>query len=153
MAATRVLFIWCVLIIFQISVSGQSLTLTNIGNPPIAGSVVAAGGGFDLTSSGADIGSGTSDQFAFYYQTVSGGLDLRVRIETLGGPDPFARAGLVVREAFGATNRFVAVLATPSVAATLFSWRTTNNVAATNAGSFPVNYPYTWLRLQRITNQ
>src|SRR5881296_1428548 len=152
MIAARFLFVSCFLVILQISASAQSLTLTNIGNPPVAGSAATVSGGFDLIASGSDIG-GTNDQFAFYYQSVSGDFDLRVRVEALGAPDPFAKAGLVVRDAFAGNSRFVAVLTTPSVAGSLFAWRATNNAAATNTGSFPVNYPNTWLRLQRISNQ
>ena len=33
-----------------------------------------------------------------------------------------------------------------------FQWRSTTNGATSSAGSFPVNYPQTWLRLQRTGN-
>ncbi|MCI0748061.1 MAG: lamin tail domain-containing protein, partial [Verrucomicrobia subdivision 3 bacterium] len=132
--------------------AAEPSTLVNIGNPLPAGTVTAVATGFDLTAGGADIG-GTRDSFAFYYETVSGDFDVRVRVETVTLSDAFAKAGLVVRDTFGASNRFSAALATPSIVGSLFQARATTNGTATLAGSFPVNYPFTWLRLRRVGNQ
>ena len=77
---------------------GQPLTIANIGNPAAPLAVVEVGGGFDLAGSGTDIG-GTADQFGFYYRTMTGDFDVRVRVEGLSGADAFAKAGLIAREA------------------------------------------------------
>ena len=152
MMPVRFLYLSCFLLIFQIGAKAQSLTLANVGNPPVPGSVTATSGGFDLTAAGVDI-TGTNDQFSFYYQPVSGDFDLRLRVDRLAGPDPFAKAGLMVRETLAPNSRFAAALATPTVSATLFQYRAAISNAAVSIGSFPVNYPNTWLRLQRATNQ
>src|SRR6185436_12987741 len=47
---------------------------------------------------------------------------------------------------------FAAVLAGPSLAGVKFQSRAASNAVAVSAGSMPVNYPYTWLRLQRAGN-
>ncbi|HTD65517.1 MAG TPA: lamin tail domain-containing protein [Candidatus Limnocylindria bacterium] len=48
-----------------------------------------------------------------------------------------------------ATNRYAAVCATPSIAGAFFQSRATANAVPQSTGAFPVNYPYTWLRLQK----
>ena len=55
---------------------------TNIGALSPAGVVTPAGGGFNLSSGGADIG-GNNDQFAFNYQVVTGDFDYKMRIGSL----------------------------------------------------------------------
>jgi hypothetical protein len=134
-----------------LALRGQPLTIADVGNPTVPLAVVEVDAGFDLTASGTDIG-GTADQFGFYYRTMSGDFDVRVRVEGLGGADAFAKAGLVAREALTPGSRFAAALATPSVMGTLFESRVATNGAAANAGIFPVNYPNTWLRLKRSGN-
>src|SRR5687768_14308313 len=126
-------------------------TLVDIGNPRTAGTLTAVADGFDVTASGADIGR-TNDQFSFVYQGVSGDFDVRVRLAALGLSDAFAKAGLVARESLAAGSRFAGALATPSVSGMTFEWRATTNGVANASGTFPVNYPSTWLRLKRAGN-
>ena len=47
---------------------------------------------------------------------------------------------------------FAAALATPGMNGEFFADRTTTNGLAVTSGSFPVNYPNTWLRLNRAGN-
>jgi hypothetical protein len=150
MTIPRSLFV--LIVATQVALAADPLTLIDIGSPPIAASVIAEGGGYNLTASGNDIG-GNADQFAFYYQLLSGDFDMRVRVEALSLSDAFAKAGLVAREGLSAGARSAAVLATPSVGGTLFASRIATNGAATSGGAFPVNYPSTWLRLRRVGNQ
>jgi hypothetical protein len=129
----------------------QPFTLTNIGAPAIPASIVDTPNGFDLTSSGADIG-GTNDQAGFYYQVLAGDFDVKVRIDGLVGGDAFAKAGLLAREGLNGGSRFAGALTTPNVMGCLFEARITTNGAALSSGAFPVNHPNTWLRLKRSTN-
>lgn len=118
------------------------------------GSAVSAGNGYDITGPGNGIQlNGTSDQFQFNYLPQSGNFDVSVRVKGLTDPNPFAEAGLVARPSLGSNDVFAAVLATPSLANCFFASRTAVGAAATTAGNLPVNYPDTWLRLQRVGTQ
>ncbi|HVY68562.1 MAG TPA: lamin tail domain-containing protein, partial [Verrucomicrobiae bacterium] len=124
----------------------------DIGGATPAGSIVGAGGGYDLSGGGSGI-NGTADQFQFSYQQRSGDFDVRVRLDSLTGTDAWAEAGLMARETPASGSRFAAALATPSISGAFFRSRATASTPLTTAGSFPVNYPNTWLRLQRVGNQ
>ncbi len=67
-------------------------------------------------------------------------------------PDVWAKAGLMARETLDAGSRFAAAFATPAMNGCFFQWRDPANAYASTAGSFPANYPYTWLRLKRAGN-
>ena len=121
------------------------------GAKPIGGSI-AVPGGLNITGGGADIG-GTADEFQFSYKPRSGDFDVRVRVESLTQADVWSEAGLIAREDLAASSRFAAAMATPTISGTYFHYRATNNAAAGSMGSFPANYPNTWLRLQRSGNR
>ncbi len=125
-----------------------SYVAQDIGNPNPSGSSVATSGGYDITGGGADIG-GTNDQFQFTWQQRTGDFDVKVRLASLGLSDAWTEAGLMAREALDAGSRFASAMATPSISGCYFQSRTTTNGATGLNGSFPANYPNTWLRLQR----
>ena len=131
--------------------SAVSFTPIAIGNPQPAGGTVPAAGGLNLIAGGTDLG-GTSDQFQFNYQTRTDNFDVRVRVASLSLADAWSEAGLIAREDLNAGGRFAGAFATPSISGSYFQARVTAAAAATIAGSFPVNYPNTWLRLQRVGN-
>lgn len=133
------------------TVGASQYIALDVGNPLPASSTVAAGNGFDITAGGSDIG-GTTDQFAFNYQTLSGNFDLKVRLEGLSYSDPWTQAGMMARENLDANSKFASVLATPSVGGAFYKSRSSVGGIATANGSFPINYPHTWLRLQRAGN-
>ena len=97
---------------------------------------------------GTDIG-GKSDQFHFFYQTFSNDFDVSVRIESLANSDVWAKAGLLARETLDANSAGVTVLASPTLSGCFFETRSVAGGALTLKGSFPVNFPQNWLRLQR----
>jgi len=72
-----------------------------------------------------------------------------VRVESLANSDVWAKAGLMVRESLEAGSVFAGAFATPTISGTVFQSRPFTGINATSAGNFPVNYPWTWLRLQR----
>jgi regulation of enolase protein 1 (concanavalin A-like superfamily) len=136
----------------QATFSTSAYAATDIGSPTPAGGSVGVLGGYDVTGGGSDIG-GTNDHFQFSYQTRAGDFDLKVRLDALAASDTWAEAGLMARESTAAGSRFAAVLATPSISGCAFQARGLLNGASPTSGSFPVNYPNTWLRLQRSGNQ
>lgn len=116
------------------------------------GGVTGVAGGFVVTGAGANIG-GTADQFQFAFEARTGDFDIRARVQSLDDTDPWAMAGLIAREDLTAGARFAGIFATPGTAGCFFEWRDPAGAAAGSLGSFPVNYPNTWLRLRRAGNQ
>lgn len=119
-----------------------------VGGSSLGGGQVPAGNGLNVTGGGGDIG-GTSDQFQFGYKIVSGDFDYRVRVDSLTLADAWAEAGMMAREDLTAGGRHVSVLGTPGISGAFVRTRGTTNGASATSGSFPVNYPNTWLRLKR----
>ena len=124
----------------------------SVGDLTPAGTLTPNAGGYDVTAGGADIG-GASDQFFFSSLPQSGDFDLQVRLEGLESADPWAKAGLIARQSTQADSAFVAVLATPGAVGVFLESRAFSGGDASATGSHPVNYPNTWLRLQRVGNQ
>jgi regulation of enolase protein 1 (concanavalin A-like superfamily) len=127
-------------------------TPQGIGNPSPVGTIVGNGSGYDVTGGGRVIG-GTSDQFQFIWQPLSGNFDIATRLNSFSQSDAFAQAGLMARDDLSVNGRFAAVLATPSMNGAYFESRATGGAATISSGNLRVNYPYLWLRLQRIGNQ
>jgi hypothetical protein len=127
---------------------GGAFESADIGDSPIAGATAVADDGLDLTAAGNDIG-GMIDQFRFAYGEQFGDFDLRVRVLALDNTDVWAKAGLMARESLEPTSRFAAAFATPNLSGCFFQGRTSPGAAGIAAGSFRVNYPFTWLRLKR----
>ena len=122
----------------------------DVGAPPVSGSILAVPGGIDIKGSG-DLG-GNSDDFHFAWQRRTGDFDMRTQVASFEPTDPFAKAGLMARETLDPGSRLVSALATPGTVGCFALTRSSANAAATSAGSFPVNYPETWLRLKRAGN-
>ncbi len=123
----------------------------DIGDPSAVSSITAAGNGVNVTATGSDFG-GVSDQGNFAYQLQTGNFDVSVRVADLDLSDIFAKAGLMARETLDAGSRFAAAMTTPAMNGDFFEWRNPVNSASSSSGSFPANYPNTWLRLRRTGN-
>jgi hypothetical protein len=121
----------------------------DIGSPAIASTVTYMTNGAIISSAGNYIG-GNSDQFNFDYQLQTGNFDVSVCLGALGLSDLWAEAGLMARASLDAGSPFAAALATPGMVGDFFADRTATNGLGVTAGSFPVNYPNTWLRLNRV---
>ncbi|HWN96790.1 MAG TPA: Ig-like domain-containing protein, partial [Methylomirabilota bacterium] len=135
----------------QIVFRRVSFIPADIGNPAIAGSVVFSGDDVAVSGAGGDIG-GTGDQFTFAYQQIAGNFDLKVRVDSLGVTDPWAKAALMARNTLASNSVFAASVAAPIISGSFFQSRTTVGAVATSVGSFPANYPDAWLRLKRTNN-
>jgi len=122
-----------------------------VGNPIPPSSSVPVIGGVDIAAAGTGLGD-RADQFSFNYQKRTGDFDVRVRLESLELASVWTLAGLMARESLATNSPYAALLATPSISGISF-WSRVSTNARTLSGSFPVNYPYTWLRLQRAGNR
>jgi regulation of enolase protein 1 (concanavalin A-like superfamily) len=74
----------------------------DVGAPSPAGTSTYNSGTFTITASGVDIW-GTSDQFHFVYQQLSGDVDVVARVESLTNTNSWAKAGLMFRSSLSAT--------------------------------------------------
>ena len=91
----------------------QDLSLWFLGYSALGGSFSeGAGGTYALTGSGADIWGG-ADQFHFAYKEVSGSATIRARVDSLTNTNPFAKAGVMIRDSLEAGARNVALFVTP----------------------------------------
>ena len=126
------------------------LVPASIGQPTSADAVLPlTDGGYAISSAGLGA-EGTADQLQFAWQAVTGDFDRRVRVESVLPSDVWAQAGLMLRETLDANSGFAAMTATPSLNGVFFESRLSAGAVAVKSGSFPVNHPQTWLRLQRV---
>lgn len=132
----------------QRTFTAQEFFLQGIG-PAASATVVQTNGSLTMTAGDTRF-SDTNDAFNFAWQQRIGDFDVKVRVARLDFADTWTTAGLMAREGLGTNSPYAAVLSTPSVGGTFFQFRTNAGVVPQMTGAFPVNYPYTWLRLQRI---
>jgi Lamin Tail Domain/CotH kinase protein len=119
-----------------------------IGVPMPSGGQSGQTNGLNLFGGGTGIG-GASDQMQFGYVSKTGDFDFAVQLDSLTLADAWSEAGLMAREDLTSGSRFAAALATPSISGAFFESRGSSNNVSVKSGSFPVNYPNTWLRLKR----
>lgn len=144
----------------------KQLKSADIGNPALAGSTKISGNTLELTAGGADIW-GTKDEFRFAYTGQNGDFDLIAQIESLTDPHLYTKAGLMAREDLTDNCRHIFFQVFPNN-----NQRNKNNggyefqyrvekagemkaiypARAEGTPQFPVNYPETWIRLQRVDN-
>jgi hypothetical protein len=89
----------------------NSLTLWFRG--AIAVGTFTAGPPIKITASGADIWD-TADQFHFAYKQLSGNVTIVARVVSITNTDPWAKAGVMIRETLDAGSKNAAVVVTPS---------------------------------------
>ncbi len=120
----------------------------DIGAPPIASTTTLSATGVTVSAAGGGIG-GVEDQFNYQYNALSGDFDVSICLAGLGLSDVWAEAGVMARASLSPGAAFAASLATPGMAGCFFENRASASADAVSSGTFPVNYPNTWLRLKR----
>ncbi len=137
-----------------IAANSHTNFIASIYAPVAIGGAVPAGGfttvanGFDMAGGGADLG-GTNDQFQFNYLPTTGDFDVKVRIDSITLAEAWSEAGLIAREDLTPGSRLASIMGTPSISGCYFQTRALTNGTTTLTGSYPANYPNTWLRLKR----
>jgi glucose/arabinose dehydrogenase/regulation of enolase protein 1 (concanavalin A-like superfamily) len=121
----------------------------DIGGPAQAGSASYAGGAFTIKGGGADIW-GTADAFHFVYQNLNGDGEIKARVQSVSNTDPYAKAGVMMREGLAANARNVLASISYSTGSA-FQQRATVGGATTNAVTAGIAAPY-WVRLVRSGN-
>jgi regulation of enolase protein 1 (concanavalin A-like superfamily) len=129
------------------SVSGATnWTSQDIGAPALAGSATFANGAFTVKGGGTDIW-GTSDQFQFVYQPMTGDGQIVARITSLTMPNSSTKAGVMIRAGLTANAANAAVLVSAASGLT-FQWRaSTSGLSNSVPGPLPVGP--TWLKVVR----
>ena len=134
---------------------------TDIGGAA-PGSTTDLGNGHQLVASGADIW-GTSDQFRFAHESVTGDFDIVRQVESLTQADLYTKAGLMARESVSTDSRHVFAMVFPSNAARNdnvggYEFQSRDVTGGISTAIYPplpqplVHYPNTWLRLKREGN-
>jgi hypothetical protein len=147
-------------------ISLASFKHKDIGNPSIAGTVKIVKNGFDISAGGADIW-GVKDEFNYIFVERTGDFDVLARVESLMAANLYTKAGIMARENLNPGCRHI-----------YFQVFSDNNPRNKNNGGyefqyrqerdssmkaiypksyqgppeFPVSYPNTWIRLQRVNN-
>ena len=146
----------------------KKLISSDIGEVNQKGTLQFSEDSYIITAGGKDIW-GKKDEAHFAYCELECDFDISVRIESLTMPDLYTKAGIMARETIDGGSKHVYILVFGDN-----SLRNNNNggyelqyrdeidgdsvatyppVLDNEAPLFPVNFPNTWIRLQRIGNE
>ena len=128
-------------------ISPQTWQTQDIGNAGNAGTVTTNAATFTVSGSGLDIWN-NGDAFRFLYQTRTGDGALTARVTGITPTDPWAKAGVMIRESLdaGARNATMILTASNGVA---FQQRVTPIAASTSTIVGPSVAPPYWVRVVR----
>jgi len=134
---------------FTQNILPPALTSYDVGTPTEAGTVIHANGTFTVCGNGSGTG-GTSDQFQFVYQTVSGDCEIAAKLFSMVPWGADAQAGVMIRESLAAESPHAAMLITPANGAA-FEYRTVTGGSSGSATAGGIAAPY-WIKLVRSGN-
>lgn len=114
-----------------------------------SGSAAVSNGIDTVSGSGKDIW-GNADSFHWTYLPVWGDCTNIARVSGLTDTDPWAKAGVMIRESFNqdSVNAYMAMTASNGA---LFSFRSSTGNSSSSAGQGSVSAPY-WVKLVRSGN-
>ncbi len=121
----------------------------DVGAVALPGGASYAGGTFTLSGSGADIWD-AADQFHYVYQPISGDVTIVARVASLQNTDPWAKAGVMIRETLAANSTHATMAVTPGNGLAFQRRLTTGGLSVHTAGAL-VAAPY-WVKLVRTGN-
>jgi hypothetical protein len=131
----------------------DTLLLYFRGNP--IGFAETAPGSFTMSGGGSDIWS-TADEFRFACKQLSGNGTIVAQVESLDNTDPWAKAGVMIRESLDPGARFAAVYATPGngvhfQARLLSAVDATSDTAVATPEQMALTMPV-WVKLERTNS-
>ena len=124
-------------------------TDADIGNVGVAGDASFLNGSFNLLASGSDIWE-SADAFHFASRTLAGDGSIVARVVSVQYTDPWAKAGVMLRENDSAGAKYVFLGVTGQGGSVLQS-RTTTDGASASADGPEAKLPH-WLKLIRNGN-
>jgi len=123
------------------------------GNPASVGSFVESPAGtYTMTGSGTDIW-GTADEFQYAFKMLTGVGTIQARVLSIDNTDPWAKAGVMIRDTLEPGSKFAGVYITPGNGCR-FQARTETDVDATSDTSVvtpaqtAITAPY-WVKIER----
>mgnify|MGYP001132831485 CR=1 FL=1 len=129
------------------------LSLWFRGNPPSVGSFAEAPAGtYTMTAAGTDIWD-TADEFHYAFQTLTGVGSIEAQVLAVDDTDPWAKAGVMIRETLQAGSKFAAVYITPGNGCR-FQGRidtdgeATSDTSVATAEQMAITAPY-WVKIER----
>jgi hypothetical protein len=123
------------------------LSLWFRGYPASVGSFVEGPAGtYTMTGSGADIW-GSSDQFHYAFKTLTGPGSIVAKVESVGNTDPWAKAGVMIRESLdaGSIHAMMVVSASSGIS---FQWRFDTGGVSADSTTGGITAPY-WVKIER----
>jgi len=91
----------------------NELSLWFKGNPPYVGSFTESPAGtYTMTASGTDIWD-AADEFHFAFKELTGAGTIVAKVDSVANTDPFAKAGVMIRNTIDADSANASVLVTP----------------------------------------
>jgi len=123
--------------------------MRDIGSVGSSGGLQDDGDSVTLTSTGADIW-GRNDGFTFAYQLLAGDGEIITRVDALDNTDPWAKAGLMVRQSLADDSPNAAVVITPTNGVR-FQRRSRAGFSTAGLAGSDTEAPY-WLKLERRGN-
>ena len=129
------------------AVAPQTWQTQDIGNAGNTGYVATNGTTFTVSGSGMDIWN-NGDAFRFLYQTRTGDGQLTARVTSITPTDPWAKAGVMIRESLDSGSRHAMMALTPSHGVS-FQQRVTPLGASTLTTLGPSVAPPYWVRVVR----
>jgi len=125
------------------------LSLWFRGYPAYVGSFVEAPAGtYTMAAAGVDIWA-TADEFHFAHKEFSGAAAIIAKVESVENTDPFAKAGVMIRDTLEANSRNVALLVTPENGVR-FQYRKTAGMSTDRYFAEGITAPQ-WVKLERTT--
>jgi hypothetical protein len=129
------------------------LSLWFRGNPAsVGGFVEGPVGTYTMTGSGTDIW-GTADEFHYAFKTLTGVGSIVAKVLSVDNTDPWAKAGVMIRETLEPGSKFAAVYITPGNGCR-FQGRTdtgidaTSDTAVVTTEQTAITAPY-WVKIER----
>ena len=123
------------------------------GNPASVGSFVEAPAGtYTMTAEGTDIWD-AADEFHYAFKTLAGAGTMEAQVLSIQNTDPWAKAGIMIRETLEAGSKFAAVYITAG-SGCRFQARTDTDITATSdttvatAEQTAITAPF-WIKLDR----
>jgi YVTN family beta-propeller protein len=126
----------------------------DIGAPRLAGSTTFAANTYTLSASGSDIFF-TQDSFHFALVQLSGDGEIRARVTSQTNTNPWAKAGVMIRENLTSGSPHALMFTTPTAASNGFGFvsRPTAGAATSYTAGPALNAaPNNWVRLVRSGN-
>ena len=131
----------------------KELSLWFRGSPSSVGSFTEAPTGtYTMTAAGTDI-FGTADEFHYAFKTLTGVGSIQAQVLSIDDTDPWAKAGVMIRESLEPGSKFAAVYITPGNGCR-FQGRidadaeATSDTSVATAEQIAITAPY-WIKLER----